>query len=135
MASNIERIRRIEAARAEAAEKAQARGALDPTGKAVRLLTLYAAAAGRTDLQSTRRMRAHRVRDLIDLAADRAGRPRLSAAVPAPLRIVNTSTTTPPAGPTPPRPTSAGELNAQLQRQAQRRDTADFVRLPSITNH
>lgn len=124
MASNMERIRRIEQARAEAAEKAQAWGALDPTGKAVRLLTLYAV-AGRTDLQSTRRMRALRVRDLMDLAADRAGRPRLSAAGPAPLRVVNTasSTTTAPTGPTP------TEVRARLERQAQQRDAEAFNRL------
>lgn len=125
MASLLQRIERIEQARAQAAEKAQARH-LDPTARRVRLSQLYAL-ADHTDLQADRRMRALRVVALLDSAANRAGHPRLSAAVPAPLRIVNSSTTTstkpPPTGPT------SIDVRAQLERQAQWRDAEAFHRL------
>ena len=125
MASILQRIERIEQARRQAAEKHQEKRQLDPLTRALRLQSLYAS-AGRTDLEPTRRMRALRVVALLDIAADRAGRPRLSEAPPAPLRVVNTSTTsttTPPTGPTP------SDVRAQLERQAQRRDAEAFHRL------
>lgn len=129
MASNIERIKRIEAARAQAAEKVQAWRHLDPLSRALRLAALYARAstAGPT---TPANHRACRVKVLVDTATDRAGLPRLSSAT---IRLPRTSsspttTTTRTPGPT------ASDVHAHLERQAQRQEAELFNRLQT-PNH
>ena len=125
MASNIERVRRIEAARAQAAEKAQSPRLLDPLSRALRLMAMYARAST-TGPTTPANHRACRVKVLVDTATDRAGRPRLSAAGLTPLRVVNTTARTP--GPT------AADVHAHLERQAQRNEAELFSRLQT-PNH
>ena len=126
MASNIERVRRIEAARAQAAEKAQSPRLRDPLSRAVRLAFMYARASTTTPATPAS-LRACRVKVLVDAATDRAGHPRPSAASLTPLRIVNTTDTRTP-GPT------AADVHAHLERQAQRNEAELFSRLQT-PNH
>ena len=121
MASLIQRIERIEAARAQAAEKAQSPRLLDPLSRALRLMAMYARAST-TDPATPANRGACRVRALVDAATDRAGLPRLSAASLTPLRVVNTTDTRTP-GP------SAADVHAHLERQAQRNEAELFSRL------
>ena len=123
MASLLERIRRIETARAQAAEKAQARRPLDPIARSVRLSSMYARAST-TGPATLAHHRACRVMALIDSATDRAGLPRLSSASirgPRTSRPTTTGMHTP--GP------SASDVHARLERQAQRNEAELFNRL------
>ena len=122
MASMLQRIERIEQARAQAVERLRQRPRIEGVARGARMACLYNIADPQ-GLPSPRNLRAVRVAALLDAAAARAGVAMSSAAAPPFMRVVNTSTTAPPTGPTP------AAVRAQLDRQAQQRDSDDFHRL------